>query len=109
MLPNPELVRHFADEALGLARMEAHYFAHQCFLAPNQLLNNLDRIRHLPASIVQARYDMVCPIVNADELARAWPSAKYTVVADAGHSVWEPSVSAAVVAEVDRMKLHLAR
>jgi proline iminopeptidase len=109
LLPNPELVRHFADEALGLARMEAHYFAHQCFLAPNQLLNNLDRIRHLPASIVQARYDMVCPIVNADELARAWPSAKYTVVADAGHSVWEPSVSAAVVAEVDRMKLHLAR
>ena len=91
LLPNPELVRHFAEEALGLARMEAHYFAHQCFLAPNQLLNNLDRIRHLPASIVQARYDMVCPIVNADELARAWPSAKYTVVADAGHSVWEPS------------------
>ncbi len=109
LLPNPELVRHFSDEALGLARMEAHYFAHQCFLEPNQLLNNLDRIRHLPASIVQARYDMVCPIVNADELARAWPTAKYTVVPDAGHSVWEPSVSATVVAEVDRMKLHLAR
>ena len=109
LVPNPELVRHFADEALGLARLEAHYFAHQCFLAPNQLLNNLDRIRHLPASIVQARYDMICPIVNADELARVWPTAKYTVVPDAGHSVWEPSVSATVVAEVDRMKLHLAR
>jgi len=108
LLPNPELVRHFADEALGLARMEAHYFAHQCFLAPNALLNSLYRIRHIPASIVQARYDMVCPIVNADELARAWPTAKYTIVPDSGHSVWEPSVSAAVVAEVERMKLHLA-
>ncbi len=64
LLPNPELVRHFADEALGLARMEAHYFAHRCFLGPNELLNNLDRMRHLPASIVQARYDMVCPIVE---------------------------------------------
>ena len=104
LLPNPELVRHFADEALGLARLEAHYFAHQCFLAPGELLGRLDRIRHLPAAIVQARYDMVCPIINADELARAWPSARYVVVPDAGHSVWEPPVRAAVVAELERMK-----
>lgn len=104
LLPNPELVRHFADEALGLARLEAHYFAHECFLAPGELLGRIDRIRHLPAAIVQARYDMVCPIVNADELARAWPSARYVVVPDAGHSVWEPPVRAAVMAELDRFK-----
>jgi proline iminopeptidase len=107
LLPNPELVRHFADEALGLARLEAHYFAHQCFLGPNELLARIDRIRHLPASIVQARYDMVCPIANADELARAWPSARYVVVPDAGHSVWEPSVRATVLAELERMKRQL--
>jgi proline iminopeptidase len=107
LLPNPELVRHFADEALGLARLEAHYFAHRCFLGPNELLARIDRIRHLPAAIVQARYDMVCPIVNADELARAWPSARYVVVPDAGHSVWEPPVRAAVLAELERMKPHL--
>jgi proline iminopeptidase len=107
LLPNPELVRHFADEALGLARLEAHYFAHECFLAPGELLGRIDRIRHLPASIVQARYDMVCPIVNADELARAWPSARYVVVPDAGHSVWEPSVRAAVMSELERLKLQL--
>ena len=105
LVPNPELVRHFADEALGLARLEAHYFAHQCFLAPGELLGRIDRIRHLPAAIVQARYDMVCPIVTADELARAWPSARYVVVPDAGHSVWEPSVRTAVLAELDRIKL----
>lgn len=108
LLPNPELVRHFADEALGLARLEAHYFAHHCFLAPGELLGGIDRIRHLPATIVQARYDMVCPIVNADELARAWPSARYVVVPDAGHSVWEPPVRAAVMAELNRFKLHLS-
>lgn len=107
LLPNPELVRHFADEALGLARLEAHYFAHQCFLGPNELLARIDRIRHLPAAIIQARYDMVCPIANADELARAWPSARYVVVPDAGHSVWEPPVRAAVLAELEFMKTQL--
>jgi len=108
LLPNPELVRHFADEAIGLARLEAHYFAHRCFLGPNQLLGDLYRIRHLPASIVQARYDMVCPIVSADELARAWPSARYVIVPDAGHSVWEPPVRAMVMREVERFKQLLA-
>jgi proline iminopeptidase len=108
LLPNPELVRHFTSEALSLSRLEAHYFAHRCFLAHDQLLHGLDRIRHLPASIIQARYDMVCPIVSADELANAWPTARYIVVPDAGHSVWEPSVRAAVVSEVERMKSLLA-
>jgi proline iminopeptidase len=104
LLPNPELVQHFASEALGLARLEAHYFAHDCFLAPDQLLKNMDRLQRHPASIVHSRYDMVCPIVSADELARAWPGARYTVVPDAGHSVWEPSVRATVVAELERFK-----
>ena len=104
LVPNPELVRHFADEALGLARLEAHYFAHGCFLAPDQLLRDMDRIRHLPASIVHSRYDMVCPIVSADELTRAWPTARYTIVPDAGHSVWEPAVRATIVTELERFK-----
>ncbi|MGE5336672.1 MAG: prolyl aminopeptidase [Gemmatimonadota bacterium] len=108
LLPNPELVRHLADEAVGLARLEAHYFAHQCFLAPNQLLNHMYRIRHLPAAIVQGRYDMVCPIVTADELARAWPGARYVVVNDAGHSVWEPAIRASIMREVELFKQALA-
>jgi proline iminopeptidase len=56
---------------------------------------------------VQARYDMVCPPTSADELARAWPTARYTVVPDAGHSVWEPSVRAVVMREVEWMKRQL--
>lgn len=107
LLPNPDLVRHFSDEALSLARLEAHYFAHQCFFAPNQLIDHLYRITHLPACIVQARYDMVCPIINAEELARAWPSARFSVVAEGGHSVWEPNVRTVVMRELEWMKRQL--
>ena len=108
LLPNPELARQHADESIALARLEAHYFAHECFLAPGQLLQQMDRIRHLPAAIVHGRYDMICPIVSADELARAWPDARYVVVPDGGHSVWEPPLRAAVVREVERFKQRLA-
>ncbi len=108
LLPNPELIRHVAQEALQLARLEAHYFAHQCFLGPDQLLANLYRVRHLRAAIVQGRYDMVCPAASADELAREWPGARLVLVPDAGHSVWDPSLRCAVVREVERFKAYLA-
>ncbi len=107
LLPNPDLARQYAEESIGLARLEAHYFAHECFLAPDQLLADLHRIACLPAAIVQGRYDMICPTANADELARAWSGARYTVVPDGGHSVWEPSLRAAVMREVEHFKTML--
>jgi proline iminopeptidase len=91
-------------EALALARLEAHYLAHQCFLGPNQLLDNVYRIAEIPAAIVHGRHDMVCPLVAADDLARHWPQARYTVVANAGHSLWEPAIRAAVIGELERLK-----
>jgi proline iminopeptidase len=109
LIPNADLIRQFSDDALALARLEAHFFAHDCFLAPNQLLSNMYRIRHLPASIIHARYDMVCPIVSADDLARAWPGCRYVVVPEAGHSVWEPAVRGAVVSEVEQFKRRLTK
>ncbi|HEX9836786.1 MAG TPA: alpha/beta hydrolase, partial [Alphaproteobacteria bacterium] len=66
-------------------------------LKDNRLLAELYRIRHLPATIVQGRYDMICPIVTADELARAWPEAEYVIVPDAGHSALDPGIRAALV------------
>jgi proline iminopeptidase len=107
LMPNPDLVRRAADDALGLARLEAHYFLHHCFLRPGQLLDDLYRIQHLPATIVHARYDMVCPIASADALAQAWPAARYVIVPDAGHSVWEPPVRAAMLREVEDAKARL--
>ena len=104
LLPSPELVAAFGSEqtALSLSRIEAHYFVNHIFLPDNRLLANIDRIRDIPAVIVQGRYDAVCPIVSADELARAWPEARYVVVPDAGHSAFEPGVCRELVGACDR-------
>ena len=66
---------------------------------------DLDRIRHLPCTIVQGRYDIVCPPVTADALARAWPEARYVVVPDAGHSALEPGIRAALVNATESSRL----
>jgi proline iminopeptidase len=90
--------------ALAIARIEAHYFVHNAFLEADAVLANVARIRHLPCSIVQGRYDIICPPVAADALARAWPGAEYVVVPDAGHSVREPGITRELVAAVQRMR-----
>ncbi|MCC7114780.1 MAG: prolyl aminopeptidase [Burkholderiales bacterium] len=94
--------------ALAIARIEAHYFLHNGFLADGELVNNLHRVRHLPATIVQGRYDVVCPPVTAHTLARAWPEAEYVVVPDAGHSVREPGIQRELVAAVARLRRRIA-
>jgi proline iminopeptidase len=106
LLPSPETVASFAQDtlALGLARMEAHYFKHDIFLPDNSLLANVGRIRHIPAVIVQGRYDLVCPIETADELARAWPEAEYVIVPDAGHSAMEPGIRSALIEATDKFR-----
>ncbi|MDP2265848.1 MAG: alpha/beta fold hydrolase, partial [Thiobacillus sp.] len=107
LLPNPDLVSAFGSEkaALSLSRIEAHYFVNNIFLPDNSLLDNLDRIRHIPAIIVQGRYDAVCPIVSADELARAWPEARYVIVPDSGHSAFEPGIARELVTATDAFAL----
>jgi proline iminopeptidase len=106
LLPKPPgAARGDADTgALAIARIEAHYFVHDSFLAPNQILDGVERIRHLPCAIVQGRYDVVCPPLAADSLARAWPGVEYVVVPDAGHSVREPGTMRELVAAVRRMQ-----
>ena len=95
--------------ALAIARIEAHYFVHHAFLGADELLANVGRIRHLPCTIVQGRYDVIGPPVTADALARAWPEAEYIVVPDAGHSIREPGITQELVAAVTRMQARFAR
>jgi proline iminopeptidase len=106
LLPSPDTVTSFAQDrtALGLARIEAFYFAHNLFLPPEGLLGHMHGIGHLPGEIVQGRYDMVCPPVTAFDLAAAWPAARLTLVPDAGHSALEPGIRRALVAAVERFK-----
>jgi proline iminopeptidase len=68
------------------------------------LLAGMDRLTNHPAVIVQGRYDMVCPIVAADQPARVWPNAQYRVVPDAGHSSMEPGIRAALVKATEDFK-----
>src|ERR1019366_4510139 len=106
MLPSPDTVSSFAQDrtALGLARIEAHYFAHGLFLPPEGLLAGMPRIGQIPAEIVQGRYDMICPACTAFEFAAAWPGARLTIVSDAGHSALEPGIRRALVAAVERYR-----
>jgi proline iminopeptidase len=106
LMPSPETIAYFAGDvvALGLARIEAHYFVNDIFLPENALLENVARLAGVPGIIVQGRYDMVCPLVTAHELAAAWPQASYKIVPNAGHSVWEPGILAALVAATETFK-----
>ena len=106
LLPNPETVAAFGEDrlAIGLARIEAHYFTWHLFPPEHDLVARIGGIRHLPAVIVQGRYDMVCPIRSADELARAWPEAEYVIVRDAGHSAMEPGIREQLVLATERAK-----
>jgi proline iminopeptidase len=106
LLPNPALVADFATDrvALGLARIEAHYFRHDIFLPENFLIERADRLKKIPGAIVQGRYDIVCPTVSADDLHHAWPEAEYLVVPDAGHSAFEPGIRSRLVAATESFK-----
>ena len=110
LLPVADPLSRFDGDAaaLAIARIEAHYFVHRGFLGPNQLLNDVVKIRHLPCTIVQGRYDIVCPPVTANALSRAWPEAEYVVVPDAGHSVREPGITRELMAAVRRMQANPA-
>jgi proline iminopeptidase len=111
LLPAADPMPKFDNDAgaLALARIEAHYFVNRCFLAENELLDNLHRIRSLPCTIVQGRYDIVCPPVTAEALSRAWPEAEYIVIPDAGHSIREPGITRELAAAVERMKSRVVR
>lgn len=103
---DPKILAKFAKSrfAESFARIESHYFVNGGFLEhERQLLTNVKRIRRIPGVIVQGRYDVVCPMVSAWDLHRAWPEAKLIVVPDAGHSMKEPGIAAALIAETEKM------
>ncbi|WP_032113135.1 prolyl aminopeptidase [Candidatus Paracaedibacter symbiosus] len=106
LMPSPETVTTFLDDtvALGLARMESYYFTNNIFLPDNFLFENLYLIRHIPTIIVQGRYDIVCPIITADLVAKELPEADYRIVPNAGHSASEPALCAELVRACEAFK-----
>jgi proline iminopeptidase len=105
LFPDLDLKQRFGIDAFAeaFARIECHYFINKGFIDPeDKLLLNIDRIRKIPAVIVQGRYDVVCPMMSAWELHRAWPEAEFIVVADAGHSMSEPGIRTCLIEATDK-------
>ena len=105
LLPSRDMVARFGEStfAEAFARIECHYFVNGGFFrTPAQLLEDVYRIRHIPAVIVQGRYDVVCPIRSAWDLHRAWPEADLQIVPDAGHAASEPGILSRLVAATER-------
>jgi proline iminopeptidase len=103
--PNPEYVAKFQEDeyAAAFARIECHYFINKGFMrTDNQLIEDVGRIRNIPAVIVQGRYDVICPMKSAWDLHRAWPEADLRVVPDAGHSAFEPGNIHELISATDR-------
>lgn len=104
LIPDTGLVERFGEGSFAdaFARIECHYFINGGFFDnPNQLIDNVGTIRHIPTVIVQGRYDVVCPMVSAWELYRAWPESELIIVEDAGHSATEVGITSALVEACD--------
>lgn len=105
LLPDPASLAIGEDTvALARARIENYFMLRERFAPEDALLRNIDIIRHIPAAIVQGRYDIVCPIVTADELHSAWPEADYIIVPDAGHSANEFGIRRALIRVTEQFK-----
>lgn len=104
LLPRPQLVESFGEPGFAktFAGIEVHYFRHRGWLAEGQLIANAHRLRGIPGTIVQGRYDVITPPVTAWELAKAWPEAELRIIADAGHAYDEPGVLTALLETTDK-------
>lgn len=93
------------EYALSFARIECHYFTNNAFFKTNNwLLENIEKIRHIPAAIIQGRYDIVCPMRSAWDLHKAWPEAKLTIVPNSGHAAAEPGTRSALIEATESFK-----
>lgn len=103
LLPQPDEAPNDTLD-LGVGRLEAHYMVQRGFLAEGQLLAELGRIAHLPAYIVQGRYDAICPPLAAYQLHQAWPGSRLNMVADAGHGALEKGIAEALVGATEQFR-----
>eukprot|EP01119_Soliformovum_irregulare_P002796 TRINITY_DN13057_c0_g1_i1.p1 TRINITY_DN13057_c0_g1~~TRINITY_DN13057_c0_g1_i1.p1 ORF type:complete len:352 (+),score=89.04 TRINITY_DN13057_c0_g1_i1:79-1056(+) len=101
---DPKALEHADDPqfALAFARIECHYFVNGGFFEEDgQLINRASILKDIPGTIVQGRYDMVCPAFTAWDLHKAWPQSKYVIIPDAGHSMKEPGILSALIEACD--------
>ncbi|WP_044411704.1 prolyl aminopeptidase [Thiomicrospira microaerophila] len=101
---DPATVSYFADphHALAMARIECHYFIHKAFIAPNQVLEQAEKLASIPCTIIHGRYDMVCPVNQAFALKQALPNAELVICPKSGHSAFEAEIMHALICATQR-------
>ena len=106
LLPNYETITTDDQKAhaLAMARIEAHFFMHECRSPHDSLLHDLDKLREIPTVIIQGRYDVICPIHTAYKIHALWPEADYVVVPDAGHSALDPPLRSRLIEATENAK-----
>jgi len=104
LLPRPEVEATYGDAhfALAFARLENHYFLHDCWLEPGQLLRDMPKLEGIPGEIIHGRYDMPCPLRTAWELHKRWPGSRLQIVEGAGHAATEPGIRDRLLRATDR-------
>ena len=105
LFPDPSYVEKSEDLdfAVAFARIECHYFINAIFVEESYILNNVDSIQDIPTTIIQGRYDVVCPATSAWELHKALPKSTLIIVPDAGHSMGEVSIACHLVEATDAL------
>ena len=107
LIVDPTSIEEFDEPeyALSFARIECHYFINNAFFETNNwILENIEKIRHIPGVIVQGRYDVVCPARSAWDLHKAWPEAEFYFTADAGHAAAEPGTRSKLIEAADKFR-----
>jgi proline iminopeptidase len=106
--PQDQTIEEFESDtlSLGIGRLEAHYMLNSAFMDEDQLIKNIHKIRHLPAVIIQGRYDVICPPISAYRLHQVWPNAKLHMIANAGHAAMEPGIVTELVRATEQFKLY---
>ncbi len=93
------------EYARAFARLENHYFANAGFLEEDDwVLANINRIAKVPGTIVQGRYDMICPPASAMRLHESWPASRLVMVPRAGHALSEPGITAELIRTTDALR-----
>jgi proline iminopeptidase len=108
LIPDPATIEAFGSPhmSVSIARIECHYFINDCFFTKeDQLVQNVGKIRHIPAVLIHGRYDVVCPVKNAWDLSKAWPEAQLEIIKDAGHAADEPSITDALIRATEKFKI----
>jgi proline iminopeptidase len=110
LLPDPSMTGGFGEEhfALAFARIENHYFVHMGWMEEGQLLRDAHRLKGIPGTIVQGRYDSATPVRSAWDLHRAWPEAEFYLIPDAGHAYSEPGILDRLIRATDAHAVRLA-